>query len=415
MRSKSSDKRTVLVVLRYPLFRFLWIGFLISDFGDAVHAIAQGWLIAKLTGSPLALGTAMLFWTLPSLLFIPIGGVLADKFDKRRILTFSNSLCFLLVFAFSFLVYGDIVQLWHIYLLVSLLSIIRRAFSYPAENALVPALVPERFVQYAVSLRSVTSNIVGIIGMALGGVIVGVLGFFEAFLLNAFSFLIYVAMVLIIMHKQQSGSTAEQRSRPKQVTIGDITEAWRYLQYEKSLLAIIILFCFINFIGQPIITFAPLFARDILKVGPTGLGFLNMSWAAGMAIGSMIPGFISEIKKPTTWFMPLAWLTGALTFAYPFSSVLFLSMGILFVVGILVSLMLIIQLTAISKTLESVRGKIFSFNMFLHTATLSVSNIVFGVIADKYGIRIPINASGILISLMSILIAMLFKKKGAKV
>jgi predicted MFS family arabinose efflux permease len=126
------------------------------------------------------------------------------------------------------------------------------------------------------------------------------------------------------------------------------------------------------------------------------------SWSAGLGIGSVIPGLIRELRKPIRAFLAISAGIGLLTYLYSLSSLLLLSSAILFSIGIGVSFLVVVQTTVISKTPEFIRGRIFSINMFLHTATLPLSNGLMGLLANEYGVKTPIGLGGVIILLTSV-------------
>src|SRR5205823_14764124 len=167
--------RRTFSALHYRDFRLLWFGALMSTCGTFMQALAQGWLVYKITGSALLLGFDGFLSTGPMLLFSLFGGVIADRIERRKVMLASQWMQMTFAFVLAFLIYTRTVQIWHI-LLLSFLTGSAQSFSGPAYASLLPLLVKREDVPNAVAMNSMQFNLARVIGPALGGVVFGLWG-----------------------------------------------------------------------------------------------------------------------------------------------------------------------------------------------------------------------------------------------
>src|SRR5205823_12276235 len=189
--------RRTFSALHYRDFRLLWFGALMSTCGTFMQALAQRWLVYKITGSALLLGFDGFLSTGPMLLFSLFGGVIADRIERRKVMLASQWMQMTFAFVLAFLIYTRTVQIWHI-LLLSFLTGSAQSFSGPAYASLLPLLVKREDVPNAVAMNSMQFNLARVIGPALGGFAFAALGAVACFGLNALSFVAVIIMISII-------------------------------------------------------------------------------------------------------------------------------------------------------------------------------------------------------------------------
>src|SRR5438874_3789353 len=206
--SQSALRRTF-SALHYRDFRLLWFGAFTSTCGTFMQALAQGWLVYKLTGSALLLGLDGFLSTGPMLLFSLFGGVIADRIDRKKVMLASQWAQMTFAFVLAILIYTKTLQIWHI-LLMSFLTGSAQSFSGPAYASLLPLLVKRHDVPNAVAMNSMQFNLARVIGPALGGVVYGFWGAAACFAVNGFSF-IAVIIAMLMMKMPPVNRPAEQR------------------------------------------------------------------------------------------------------------------------------------------------------------------------------------------------------------
>ena len=212
--------------LRYRNFTLLWFGLILSNIGTWVQIIALWLLVLAITNnSGVALGIVSFAQALPFFLFALVGGGIADRVDKRNLLLFTQSLQIVFAFTLGALVLTGTIQLWHI-IAISALTGITLSFDGPTRFAFIPSLVPREDLSNAISLNSAAFSGAQIIGPALGGVLVVLIGYAGNFILNGFSFIaVLIALLLMQLPKRVSAST-----RP---VLRDIRDGLGYIRRER--------------------------------------------------------------------------------------------------------------------------------------------------------------------------------------
>jgi MFS family permease len=264
-------------VLRYRDFRLYWIGYFISHIGDSMQQTAITWLLYEITNSPLKLGLNGAFRAVPMILLGLFGGTLADRFDRRRVLLVTQTILMVLALLLGFLDQKGHIQPWHIYGLTLVTAVIRSLDS-PARQALVPSLVPRSALPNAIALNSLLWKGTLLLGPSFAGIAISTIGTEGAFYANGLSFL-SVVIALFLMKTSSSGK-GRAGSFFKDLKLG-----LSYVRAQKIVLAIMLMEAFSSVFGLDS-AMLTIFAQDILKVGATGLGFLQSARGLGAIVGS---------------------------------------------------------------------------------------------------------------------------------
>src|SRR5438876_6926126 len=249
-------------------FRVQWIGACTSSVGTWTQLTAQNWLILSLTGSAFFLGLDGFLQQLPIMLFTLIGGVLADRLDRRRTLLASQYLQMTTALVLALLVYLGVARIWHI-LMLSFTAGLAQAFGGPAYQALIPSLVDKKDLPNAVALNSIQFNVARVLGPLAFGVTIAAFarwgytdaqGMAACFALNAASFLI-VIWALMSLHVKHIPTTTAGSMRDQMGT------GLSYVRNHGSLVALIVLAATTTFLGFAVLTFLPLFTKTVFNEG----------------------------------------------------------------------------------------------------------------------------------------------------
>lgn len=277
-----------LASLGHRNYRLLWFGTLVSSTGDWMDQVALNWLIYQLTGSPVALGLFNLFRLTPILVFTLIGGVIADRVERRRLMFTTQSVAMLLAFALAILVSTGLVEFWHV-LVVGIGRGIMLSFNQPARQSLISELVPPRSLMNAIALNQATLNLSRVFGPALGGFLIATVGVAGAFYLNGASFLAVLASLTLMRFAD--------RARPAHRSVlADLAGGLRYVRGEPSLRDLVVLGSLPMILGMPYMTMLTVFASDALKVGGSGLGLLTACTGVGAVTGAL---FVASRQQST--------------------------------------------------------------------------------------------------------------------
>lgn len=265
---------------RHRNYRLFFGGQLISVIGVWMQQVAMGWLVYQMSNSALTLGTVRFLSAIPVTLFTVLGGVMADRLEKRRVVVVTESTAMVLAFVLTALVYFGVVQIWHIALL-AFLEGITDAFDIPARQSFVVEMVGKPDLMNAIALNSTLFNGARVFGPALAGVLIGIVGVAGCFFVNGLSYLAIVAAYLA-MRLPAAAARAERKP-----IWHETMEAMRYVGGHRVLRAIMLLVTVVSLFGWPYSVLMPVFARDVLHTGASGFGFLMAANGIGALIGAL--------------------------------------------------------------------------------------------------------------------------------
>lgn len=278
-------------LLRQRDFRILWTAQTFSGFGDSIFRVAQVALLLQLGGSAAALSGLLLASVIPGVLLAMLGGALADRIDRRGLLIAANTCRGLLMAIFAALVATGTVQLVHLYILALLYGGIS-AFSNPAFDALLPSIVERDRLQNANALFLLGDNVAAIAGPALGGLLIAVSGVTGAAILNAASFFVLVAGLLVL---RAPSPRRDASGRPS--VFQDIGEALRYARSNVTLMSFLTLFAVINISGATLAVSLPLFVNGPLALPPAMYGVFLTVMNAGILLGIAVMGSLRVRRR----------------------------------------------------------------------------------------------------------------------
>ncbi|MEP7071171.1 MAG: MFS transporter [Verrucomicrobiota bacterium] len=291
----TATRRGMLRLLRAGPFRRYIIGSAISDTGTWMQVMAQGFVMSTLTDRNLLVGLIGLAAGLPSLALTMIGGSVADRYDKRKILIATQIVQSILAITLGVLVLTGHVQIWHIVILAACLGVCI-AFEMPALNALVPELVKKDEIATAIALDRSVFHGSRLLGPSLAGFLISVWGRASAFFCNAVSFFALV-ISLVTLPPRVQGSAEEEAERSS-----GFMEGLRYVRKDKVILYLIVLIASVTLFVYPVVgVMLPLYVKNVLHLGPQQLGFLMGFSGTGSLLGAL--GLLSIPRKHRFAFM----------------------------------------------------------------------------------------------------------------
>ena len=373
-------------VYNYRIFSF---GQIISLCGTWMQTTAQGWLVLKITNSAVALGTVVGLQYLPIAVFTLFGGVLADRLPKRTVLLGTQSLAALQASLLATLVISNRVQLWQIYALAPLLGLIQ-AFDAPTRQAFVSELVGRDRLQNAVALNSTIFNTARIVGPALAGIVISVIGIGQAFLFNALSFLPVIAALLLLRTVELHVSTRPAREN----VFRQVGQGIRYAMRTPSVFIILLSLAIIGTLGYNYPIFLPLMAKFVLRAGATGLGLLTSAVGVGALAGAVV---MASARNATQRRVLIAgFLFSVLLIAVGLSH--FLPLTLLLLAGM--GGAGIVYTSSSNTRLQTetpgpLRGRVVSLYLLLGVGTTPVGGLIVGVLSAWFGVQPTIVLMGL--------------------
>ncbi|NIO07861.1 MAG: MFS transporter [Deltaproteobacteria bacterium] len=363
---------------KYRDFRLLWFGWLFAAMGSWIHQLTSSWLILELTNSPFMLGLNGVFMSVPFLIMSLYGGALADRMDRRKLLVLAQCCLTLLAFIPAVLTYLEVIRVWHIYAL-SFISWTVAAFDAPARHAMIPSLVPREHLMRAIAVTSILRRVTALIGPLIGGFAISTVGIAGAFLTYALLHsMVLISVILIRSHPTELEHKGTSMAR-------SIVDGLKEMQRHPVIFGILTLEAVHTFFGS-YQELMPVFARSVLEVGPTGLGFLYASPGVGAFLATGVLILIGDVKKKGPVFMVTAFLQPVLVGCFALSPWMGFSMGVMMLVGLIDVVGGTLRNTMLQLSAqERMRGRVMAMNMMVHRGLGPMSGIQAGTLATFFG------------------------------
>ena len=376
--------------LNHRRFFYLWLGLLISIAGSQMQISAIFWHIRTLTGNPdpLALGGIGLARILPIILFSMLSGPVADAFDRRQILFITQTLMALIALALALLTFTGLITIWQIYALTALQAAVA-AFDMPARQAMVPNLVPAKDLSNAFSMQSIASNTGSVVGPMLGGVVIATLGQGYTYLINAISFLaVIIALVLV-------GHVTQETRKSAGVNWSAMKDGLRFIFNRPMILSTMLLDFVATFFASAN-TMMPIIARDILKVGEVGYGFLSSAQSVGSVLAGLVISQIRNLRRQGPIFLGAVFVFGLTTVLFGLSHLYFLALLALVLMGAADAVSTIIRNTIRQlQTPDSMRGRMTAVNQIFFQGGPQLGEVEAGIVGQLFGVPFAIISGGI--------------------
>jgi MFS family permease len=366
--------RRTAAAFTYRDFRILWAGAFTSTVGTWMQKVAQSWLILSLTSSSFYLGLDDFLAQLPILLFTLIGGVIADRYDRRRLLIGSQYIQMAAAFILTALVYWQVVELWHI-LALSFATGIAQAFGGPAYQSLIPSLVARKDLPNAIALNSIQFNLARVFGPLLAGATLAALGTAMCFAVNGLSFLVVIVALMTLGVKHIPPQT-------RQPMIDELRGGIAYARSQPAIISLTVLGFVTTFCGLPLLTLLPVFARDVFR-GDVGRYTQMMAFSGiGAVLGALIVAWLGRFRHMGLATLLVQVVFGLLLIAFAFSRVLWVSHVLLFVSG--AALIAVFSFTASLVQLiapDHLRGRVISIYMVAFRGGMPLGGLAAGTMA----------------------------------
>jgi predicted MFS family arabinose efflux permease len=368
----------------------MWIGACMSSIGTWMQIVAQGWLIYRLSHNPRMLGLEQFLAGIPIFLLSPLGGVVADRKERRRILTISQYIQMASAGILTILVALGLTHVWPI-LCLSFVSGVAQAFGGPAYSALIPTLVDTEDMPNAIALNSIQFNLAVTVGPALAGLTLAKLGEKWCFGLNALSFVAPIVSLAMI----------SARFVPKLTTAsmyGSLKEGIRFLWHHGSMVGLIVLAFLMTFLSMPMRTYIPVFVKDIFHRGPETYGSLLSLMGVGSICGSLAVAGLGNISKKGRFALAMMIILGVGIAGFSLSKSLPISYVMLVLVGasmmaVFATVTSLVQLI----TTNEMRGRVMSVYNWAFRGGMPMGNLMTGWLVPMFTAPIVLGVNGLLL------------------
>ena len=396
--------RRTLAAFTYRDFRVQWIGACSSAIGTWMQIVAQNWLVLSLTNSPFYLGLDAFLQQLPIILFTLIGGVFADRYDRRKTLLASQYIQMGTSATLTVLMYLHVVQVWHI-MGLSFITGLAQSFGGPAYQSLLPSLVDKKDLPNAVALNSIQFNLARVLGPLLFAATLAAFvkgGYSEpqamnaAFALNALSFFVVIG-TLMSLHVKHVPTVHTKRMRD------ELQGGLHYVRHHSSLVALIVLAATTTFLGFAILTFLPVFAQRVFHGGAGTYSQLMAFSGAGSICGALIVAWLGKFPRMGLTALLMQAIYGLLIFAFANSHVIWLSEILLFFTG--AALMMVFStVTSLVQLIapNEMRGRVMSIYLVAFRGGMPLGSLISGYFATTIGAPMVIAINGALLVLVAL-------------
>jgi MFS family permease len=358
-------------------FRLFWMGNFLSNIGTWMQNIAQGWLVLDLTKSPFWLGLVGFASSIPILLFALIGGVIADRVNKRKMLMVTQSAMMMFAFIMAALAYSKHINIGEI-ILLALGTGIAMSLNTPSYQALVPQLIPREDLTNAIALNSAQFNMSRVIGPTLGGFAMAAYGAAGNFFLNGLSFLaVIIALTQIRYAPAQAPSEGHLWDKLK--------EGFNYVFSHAEMKSLVILTAIGSLLAIPYLTFVPYFAREILHTDARGFGLLMACAGVGAFMGALTMAYLSGVRSSSASITAsgVAFFTAIILFTFSYS---FYLSGLLLMATGYSMVMMVATINARLQHLaeDHMRGRVMSIYSTAFLGLPPIGNLIAGTFSHIF-------------------------------
>jgi MFS family permease len=387
--------RRVFKAFHYRDFRLLWFGACTSSIGTFMQSVAQSWLVLQISGSARMLGLDAFLGNIPIFLFSLVGGVVADRVSRRRLLLGSQWVQLTCAFTLAGLFAAGLVHVWQI-LCLSFIVGTAQSFGGPAYSALVPTLVEKEDLPNAIALNSIQFNLARVIGPVLGGFALTKWGPTVCFSLNGVSYIAVIISLLMLHMKFLSQRTGES-------ILTGMKQGFGFIRKQGAMEALIVLaFCMTAF-AFPMIIFLPVFAKNVFHGGPAIFTYMLASSGLGSVVGALIVAALGNVHNKGRIALLMLVCMGSGMAGFAISKNLILSCALLFFSGaaLLSAFAMISSLVQLITTNE-MRGRVMSVYNVAFRGGMPFGSIASGWLIPIFSAPVVIAANGLLLVLLGV-------------
>ena len=377
--SERSKLRLALRALNHRNFRLFFAGQFISLIGTWMQTVAQSWLVYRLTGSTLLLGTVGFASQFPVFLMAPVGGIVADRHNRQRTVIATQAASMILASILAGLTLSGRVQVWQIMVLAAGLGVVN-AFDIPARQAFLIDMVAREDLLNAIALNSSMFNGARIVGPAIAGILVASIGEGWCFFANAVSY-IAVIIGLLMMRIVRPADLSHQGS-----PLENVIEGFSFVRRTGPIRAILLLLGLVSFVGMPYAVLMPVFADQILHGGAKGLGILMAATGVGALVGAASLAARVNVKGLGKVIATCAGGFGITLIVFSFSRIFWLSTVLLVPVGLTMMVQMASSNTLIqSMTPDRLRGRVMAVYSMMFMGLAPFGAFLAGALAHRIG------------------------------
>ena len=374
----------------------MWIGACTSTIGTWMQLVAQQWLVYTLSrDDPFFLGLDGFLGQIPIVLFSLVGGVMADRRDRRKMLLGSQYVQTITALTLAALYFAGVVQVWHI-LVLSFIVGSAQSFGGPAYSALIPSLVPKENLPNAIALNSIQFNVGRVIGPALGGITLATLGAGWCFGLNGISF-VAVIISLYIIH------TGFTPAKSTESVLTSMKQGIAFIRTQEGMKPLIVMSFLMTMMAIPLITFLPVFAKEVLHGDSKTFTALLCCSGIGSISGALMVAGMAKTKNQGRTALLMLIMLGIATFVFARSTSVILSCVTIFFAGAaMITVFASITSLVQAITEDSMRGRVMSVYNVAFRGGMPIGMLIVGRLIPIYSAPATMSVVGVLTALLGL-------------
>ncbi|MEW5885031.1 MAG: MFS transporter [Armatimonadota bacterium] len=374
--------------LRHRDFRLFWFGALVSFFGTWIQNVGQGWLVYELTGSETLLGLLTLITNGPMMVLTPVGGWLADRYDKKLILTMTQSALALTALTLSMAVFGGFASFGLIAVLAAL-SGVAAAIDIPTRHTMISSIVPPEDLANAIPLNSATFNLARLVGPAIGGFLLEQFGAGTCYFINGISFLALISALHMIQ------ADVKPNHRGGGTMLNNLAEGFLYVWQRRDFRLLALMVFVAAFFGMFFISLLPAVAKSKFNLGGNGLGMLMSSTGVGAVVGLLGLAALSRLPRRGLVLVLAMFGIGLGSIGLALSAQPYQAMFALALLGMSGSAFLS-GANAVYQALSGpeIRGRVISVHIWVVAAANPIGSFVFGRVSERNGLEFAFALGG---------------------
>jgi predicted MFS family arabinose efflux permease len=376
----TSTMPRMIAALHHRDFRLFWFGNFLSNIGTWMQNVAQSWLVLQLApvNSAFWLGVIGFAASAPMLVFTILGGVIADRVDKRKLMYVTQGSMMVLAFLMWGLTYFHHINV-RLILLLAFANGLAMSLNTPAYQALVPQLIPRKHLTNAIALNSAQFNLSRVLGPTLGGFAMAAVGISGNFMLNALSFVAVLIALAQITYPPVYPAV-------EQGLWETMNEGFRYLFGRRDMSLLLTLTAVASVLGIPYVTFVPLFAKDILHLDERGFGLLMAAAGIGAFLGAATIAYVRDIKRRGRFVVGsgFAFYVFVILFAFAKNEVV---SGIMLAGANYCMILMVATVNSLLQHLaaDEMRGRVMSIYATAFLGFAPIGSLLAGSLADSFG------------------------------
>ena len=398
--------RRVFKAFHYRDFRLMFTGACISSIGTWMQNLAQAWLVLDISKSPFYLGLDAFLAGIPIFFFSLIGGVVADRVERRKVLLMSQYVQMSSAFILTALILVGAVKIWEI-LFLSFVVGLAQSFGGPAYAALIPSLVSKEDMPNAIALNSIQFNVARVLGPAIGGLALDNLGAVWCFGLNGLSFLAPILSLTVLSTRYQPEKTGES-------IFASMKKGFKFIRHQGAMEGLIVLGFCVTALGIPMTTFLPWFAKEVFRGGPGTFTLFLCASGSGAVAGALGVAFLGNIRNKGRLALTMLVVLGGGISGFALSQSVVLSCVLLFLSGISLMAVFTNVLSLVQIiTANEMRGRVISIYNAAFRGGMPMGNLVTGWLVPMFTAPVVLAVNGLLLVLLGLYFLLVQRKVAA--